>query len=318
MPTKTKSRKFRKSSKGMTNSEVYQMVTDRVIDALKRDIVPWQRPWRVEGGVHKNLSTKHSYQGSNILLLDLTALLNEYHSPWWLTFKQAKDLGGTVMREEEGTKITFWSMIPVGEKEFNPETGKMERKEIPLLKTWTVFNVEQTEGIDPKKIPTTEKPQEFKPIERAEKMMKAMPNAPKVIHAGDRAYYRPSQDHIGMPKREQFESREAYYATLLHEAVHSTGHSTRLKRPEILKYESMEGSRFGDNDYSNEELVAELGSSFLAAILGLDNTKQQEQSAAYIKTWIGRLEDDPKLIIGAGSKAQKAASYIQGEIKKGD
>jgi antirestriction protein ArdC len=308
MPTKTKRRKSSKPR--MTNAEVYQMVTDRVLDALKQDIVPWQRPWKVQGGIHKNLATKRSYQGSNILLLDITALLDGYTSPWWLTFKQAKDLGGNVRKGESGTKITFWSMIEVGEKKYNEDTGRYEKDTIPMLKTWTVFNVEQTEGIDPKKIPTVEKQEEFTPIERAEKMFKAMPKRPRTVHGGDSACYRPLEDSVWMPRKKDFVSPEAYYATEAHELVHSTGHSSRLKRPEIVKYEEDKGSRFGDKDYSNEELVAELGASFVCAVLGIDSTKQQENSAAYLKTWIGRLEDDPKLIIGAGSKAQKAANYI--------
>ena len=295
MPTKTKAKK-----------DVYQAVTDRVIAALEEGTVPWQRPWQVVGGIHKNLNSKRAYRGINQMLLDMTSLLNNYTSPYWMSYKQAKVLGGQVRKGEVGTYVVFFKPIKIETDEIDKKTGKPKIKTIPLIRDYVVFNLEQVEGIDPKKIPAITSHEEFTPIQRAERVIKGMPNPPKMYHGGDVASYNVETDVIRMPARKQFHTAEGYYATDFHERVHSTRHSSRLDR-----YKA--GNREGR---AKEELVAELGSSMLCAIVGIDNDRQQDQTAAYIKSWLRALKDDKKLIVSAGSQAHRACEYILGEIKE--
>lgn len=298
MPTKTKKSKSKKPRR--TQDEIYAAVTNRIIDALGEGRVPWRKPWKVEGGLHKNLVSKKFYRGVNIWLLDLSAMLAEYESPYWLSFKQAKDLGGNVKKGEHGTEIVFYKRYAKETDELD-ENGKKKVKVIWVLRSYTVFNLEQTEGIDPKKIPEIPKAEKFSPIERAERFVKDIHNAPKLRHGGDRAYYRPGTDSIGMPKPEQFDSPEDYYATLFHEEVHATGHKSRTGR--VKDWE-----RFGSDPYAKEELVAEMGSSMVCALLGLE--VDHTNTNAYIQSWVKRFEEDKRLVVQAGAKAQGACDYM--------
>lgn len=309
MPTKSK--KKRKS-----NAEVYQAVTDRVVAALEAGTVPWNSGWIPQGGLFKNLSSKKSYRGINVLLLMIASLENGYQSPWWVTFKQAKELGGTVKSGENSTKIVYFNQVKGKNMIVNPVTGNEEKETYWLMREWSVFNLEQTEGIDPKKVPAPPKTSKISASRKAEKMLKGQPNPAKVRHFTDHTpCYSPFFDEIIMPKKDQFENREAYYATLFHETVHSTGHSGRLGVDTIEEMEEMKGMKFGDKDYSNEELRAELGASMLTALVGLDSSKQQDMSAAYLHNWISRLQAEPTLIYKAAQAAQKACDYITG-VKK--
>lgn len=277
--------------------DLYQTVTDRILFALDQGTVPWKRPWSVEGGIHVNLKSKKAYRGVNQLLLDLAAMAEGYTSPYWVSFKQAQDLGGSVKKGEKSTLITFWKRIEV--KDVNAPGGK---KKIALLRYYRVFNVAQCEGIEDK-VPATVTADgtEFDPIESAEYIVENMPNKPPVSHGGDRACYSPMLDAVTMPHRKQFVGESEYYSTLFHELAHSTGHKSRLDR-------DLNGT-FGSDPYADEELIAEITASFLNAQCGiLDDVI--ENSAAYIEGWRRKLSNDPKLIVKAAGKAQKACDYI--------
>lgn len=284
--------------------KIYTMVTDRIVKALEEGTVPWQRPWRVEGGVHKNLVSKKGYRGVNQFLLDLTAMSAGYSSPWWMSYKQAGELGGNVKKGEKATVVVFFKPIKVKTDE-RDENGKEVLRTIPLLRYYRVFNVEQTEGIPAEKIPQVKaEDPEFTPIEQAEKVIAEMPNRPTFSHGGDRAYYMPSTDAVRLPKPEKFDAPEHYYSTAFHEFVHSTGHKSRLAR---IK----DWTGFGSDPYAREELVAEMGAAMLDSVVGIENTTA-DNSAAYIASWIKRFQEDKKLLVQAGSKAQAAADYILG------
>lgn len=295
-----------KTKKSSGKKDVYQAVTDRVIAALEEGTVPWQRPWQTQGGLHKNLNSKKAYRGINQFLLDLTSLTEGYTSPWWMSYKQAKALGGQVRKGEKGTYVVFFKPIRIETDEIDKKTGKKKIKTIPLIRDYVVFNAEQIDGIDPKKIPNAITHEEFTPVERCERIIKGMPNAPKMYHGGDTASYNVETDVIRMPARKQFHSAEGYYATDFHERIHSTRHESRLNR---FKAKTHEGR-------AKEELVAELGSSMMCAIAGIENARTMDQTNAYIKSWLRALKDDKKLVVGAGSQAHRACEYILGEIKE--
>lgn len=266
----------------------YEVITKRIIELLDKGIVPWRRPWKVE--MPKNLVSKKPYRGVNILMLSWT----DFRSPYWLTYKQAKDLKGHVMAGAKGIPVVFWHFMRVKEK--NSE-GEIE-KAIPFMRYYTVFNVEQTEGI---KIP--EENAEIKPIDECEQVLNGMPNKPRIIFGGDRACYVPSRDIVRLPYKEHFESTEKYYGVAFHELVHSTGHASRLNRKGIN-----EPHVFG-SETCKEELVAEIGASFLCSLSGIEN-KTINNQASYIASWLSKLKNDKKLIITAASQAQRATDYI--------
>lgn len=306
MPTKT-SKKPRKS-----NAEIYQSVTDRVVAMLEEGTVPWEQGWVPQGGFFRNGRTNRSYRGVNTLLLMVASLENGYTSPFWFTFKQAKEMGGTVKRNETSTKVIFSSrIVSKTETVTNPTTGKEEPKVFFLRKEWSVFNFAQTEGIPADKLPEIPKEKKHSASRAAEMILKEMPKPVRVsvIKDFNPAYY-PAMDVIYMPTKGSFVTRDDYYTARFHETVHSTGHSKRLGVKNIVDYENMEGHQFGSEDYSEEELRAQLGASFLSAITGLDTTKEKEQTAAYLHNWISRLKAEPKLIYTAAQAAQRAVDYI--------
>lgn len=295
----TKTRK-----KGISPEKIYQEVTDRIIAALDEGTVPWKRPWKV-AGAHRNLISKKNYRGINQWLLDLTAAAEGYSSPWWMTYNQAEGLGGNVKKGEKSTMIVFFKPIRIETDEVD-RFGKKIVKTIPLLKYHRVFNLEQTENIDPKKVPVEEKGNEFTPVERAEKLIAGMPKRPELQHGGDRAYYRPSEDYIRLPKQEQFDSAEHYYSTSFHEHIHSTGHESRVGRKEV---EDVKG--FGGDPYAKEELVAEMGAAMLMALTGIEVDSTKEATKAYCQNWGKRFKEDRKLVVSAGAAAQRACDFIQ-------
>ena len=279
--------------------KVQDIVTQKIIEQLEKGVVPWQKPWQCAGSP-KNLITKKPYRGINVLLLALAGRESE----WWLTFKQVKKLGGSVKGGEKSTLIVFWNVY---EKEVvDAETGEVNKQKRYTLRYYNVFNAEQTTGIKYAK----PEQRQFSPIEEAERIVAGYTDAPEVKYGGGRAYYSPIEDNIGLPKKENFTSDEGYYTTLFHEFAHSTGHKSRLARKEVV-----EANFFGTEDYSKEELVAELTASILSAQAGIVD-KTLKNSASYIKHWLKALKDDTSLIIKASSQAQKAVDYIQGKVEK--
>ena len=285
------------------NRDIYQEVTNRIIGYLEQGTAPWRNPIQrgIGDGWPKNLDSGRRYRGINVFLLGLTAWERGYSSDFWLTFKQAKDHGGQVREGEKSSLVTFFKMYATKDK----TTG--EDIEIPMLKHFNAFNVEQIEGIE---IPDAPKPDldtaPFEPLHEAERIVAGYKDAPDIEQDGGRAFYRPSTDSIHMPKNESFESRESYYSTLFHELAHSTGHSKRLDRGLDTDL-----APFGSPGYSREELIAEMGAAFLCAASGI-SPPTIEQSASYLQSWINVLKGDKRLVVNAASAAQKAADLILG------
>ena len=255
--------------------------------------MPWHKPW--VGGYPQNLISKKEYRGINVFLLGC----QRYSSPYWLSFKQCSELGGHVRKGEKGTMVVFWKQVNFKDKTEEGETDKT----IPLLRYYTIFNVEQCEGIDEKKIPKPEANPDFQPIAVCEETVNGMQNKPDIQFRESRAYYQPLNDFVNMPVKESFEKEEFFYSVLFHELGHSTGHKSRLDRKD------MGAGSFGSEKYSKEELVAEMTAAFLCGVCQIENMII-ENSAAYIQSWLKALKNDKKLVVLAAAQAQKAADYI--------
>jgi antirestriction protein ArdC len=296
------------------SNKVYQIITDRIIRSLEGNKVPWQKEWTASGGVPANVISGKPYRGINSLLL--WSAMSAYGSPWFLTEKQALGLGGRVKSSQlkYGSLITFWKVIQkdvVKSDDSEDEEVQVEKRFVLLY--YKVYSVTQCEGL---KLP--------KRCLEAEKNQVASLPEPQVVFDNyiaannlkvelGRPSYSPSQDVVRLPDRNAFISPESYYATAFHEAVHSTGHSSRLDR-----FKNEKSSYFGSETYSKEELVAELGAAFLSSQTKIDKPPVFDNSVAYIKNWLKVLKDDPRMIIFAASKAQKAADYVLGHKESAD
>ena len=293
---------FRRRLSGFGRSvlpiDVYARVTDHILESLARGTVPWRKPWSGgESGLPKNLASKRPYRGVNVFLLGCMP----YSSPYWLTFKQAKEFGGHVRRGEKSSVVVFWKWI---EKE-KPESGEMDR--FPLLRYYNVFNAEQCElpaGAVP--VPPSDSGAVFEPIAACERIVAEMPARPAIRYAGSVACYRPADDTVCMPERERFDGPEPCYSTLFHELVHSTGHPSRLNRATLT-----DAAPFGSRTYGKEELIAEMGAAFLCGFSGIENGTI-ENSAAYIAGWLRTIREDKRLVVHAAAAAQRAADFILG------
>jgi antirestriction protein ArdC len=272
---------------------VYEIVTNQIIEQLEKGSAPWRKPWTTKEPC--NLVSQRPYRGINTFLLSASG----FPSPYWLTYGQAVKLGGRVKQGEHSNLVVFWN---IGEEKLNPKTGKVSKPF--LLRYYRVFNLSQTEGIATK-LNLTEPAKPVPDIEACESLIASMPHSP-AIQASDRAWYRPSADVVGIPPKTAFRGSEEYYSTLFHELTHSTGHPSRVGRDGI-----MDRHAFGDADYSREELIAEMGAAMLCGVTGI-SPAVLENSAAYLRNWIGVLKGDSKLVVTAASQAQKAADYIRG------
>lgn len=277
--------------------KIYEMITDRIVQQLEQGAVPWQKPWQ-GGGHQKSLQSKKPYRGINQFLLNCAG----YEYPYWLTYKQAKARGGQVTKGEKGTPVIFWKFVE--SKEYKDENGEITRDSYPMLRYYTVFNISQCEGIA---VPAADeiKPREFTCIEACKNLVDNW-QGPEIEHYGARACYNSGSDTVTMPVPEHFYTDEAYYATLFHELIHSTGHRSRLNR--------LKPDFFGSHEYSKEELVAEMGSAFLCGIAGIETEKIRENQAAYLASWLTVLKDrkNCKWLVQGAAQAQKAADLIQG------
>lgn len=279
----------------MTNKrDLYQEITDKIIVSLEQGVRPWKCPWdqsRYGGfeGIPYNLKTGFSYRGINIPVLWVAQQEKGYASNAWLSYKQADLLGGNVKRGEKAITVVYWNFVDVQEDD--------KHKRIPFLKWYNVFNLEQCEGIDLK--PPVKREQTWEDIERVENIIQATKADLRFEAVGVRACYSPSFDFISMPRKERFKTGGDYYCTLFHELTHWTGHHARLNR-------EFQG-RFGDESYAFEELIAEMGSAFLFADLGLEGEVQHD---SYIASWLRVLKNDKKAIFKAATEASKAHQFI--------
>lgn len=271
------------------------MVTERIINQLEEGKIPWLKPWNgVRAGAYNRI-TKKPYSLLNQLLLQ--------HEGEYATFAQWKKLGGKIRKGEKSEIITFWKVLPIEETKAD---GTKEEKLIPFLKYYNVFHISQVEGVEPLSVNLND---EIEPIEEAEQILTDYITREGITlesMASDKAYYSPTFDTIHLPLLEQFINANEYYSTAFHEATHSTMTKDRCDR----KQEITKPLEFGSEDYSKEELVAELGSAFIMNSLGLETTRTLKNSTAYIQSWIKVLRNDIKFIVSASSKAEKAVKYI--------
>jgi antirestriction protein ArdC len=281
------------------NSIVYQKITDIIIEKLEQGIVPWHRPWN-SFGEPINLVTKRPYRGINVFLL----LCLGYELPYFLTFKQAKKLGGTIKKGEKSNLVVFYKWLEAKDDKGNvviQDDGTP--KVVPMLRYYHIFNIEQCAYLDPQHIPEVEE-REFRPIEKAEQIIRGMPNKPEVQFKRRQACYIPEKDLVEMPGKTSFKSDEELYSTMFHELTHATGHQSRLNRPGIT-----DTAKFGSANYSKEELIAEMGATFLCSEAGIANAIM-DNSVAYISNWLSKLRNDKRLVLIAAGAAQKACDYI--------
>jgi len=281
-----------KNNKQTNHTDVYTIVTNRIIEHLEKGVVPWRKTW-ADAGLPKNLITGNQYRGINVWLLNTIG----YQQNLFLSFKQVQDLGGHVKRGEKAHEVVFWKWL---EKE-NEETKKKDK--ISLLRYYNVFNIAQCEGIPLEKIPPIVE-RNNNPIETCEKIIEDMPKRPNIVHNEQRAYYHKINDFVNVPKIESFNKSEDYYSTLFHELVHSTGHNDRLNRKELIESKGMRTDK-----YAIEELTAEMGASYLKSYAGIP-IEQLENNASYIQSWLEHLRNDKRFIVYASSQAQKATDYI--------
>ncbi len=284
------------------NSDVYTRVTQKIIDDLEKGNLTWRKPWNsseMEGRIMRPLRWNNEpYTGINILMLWSSAADHGFHLPHWMTFKQAIELKGNVRKGEKGTQIVYADKIIKPEETPN---GDIEITKIPFLKTYTVFNASQIEGL-PERFYEAPDIQPVNQQERIDGLELFFQQTKADIYTGTMAAYSVTTDRVQMPPFVAFHTPNDYYATLSHEITHWTRHPSRLDRDFGRK-------RFGDEGYAKEELVAELGSCFLASDLGFEPLSE-EQHAAYIQSWLKALKDDKRLIFSAASHAQKAVEYL--------
>jgi len=274
------------------NKKVTDILVAKAIEQLDNGIAPWQRPWSADSWPH-NATTEKAYHGSNVFLLNLRG----YAHGAWLTFNQAKARGAMVRKGEHATPIVFWKFL---DKVSVLPDGSEKHESIPMLRYFSVFNVEQL--AETGDIKTESKATDIPHVDSADAILSGYTDGPTLHHdQSARAFYSPDDDSVHMAARENHVSVSAYYSTLFHELVHSTGHASRLDR--ISKRAAS-----GNGDYSREELVAEMGAVMLCSIAEV--TPNIDNSATYLASWARKLRDDSSLFITASGNAQKAVDRI--------
>ena len=280
------------------------MITDKILSDIQNNgKLTWVKEWKTKRGLlPMNAISKKPYEGINLFLLSLS----HYSSPYYLSFKQVEELGGNVKKGEKATQVVFWKLNQYTKQN---EQGETETKNVPLLRYYNVFNLEQCENVTIKEKPAPEITyNENEIIENAENLIAEYITREKIntrIIEQDRAFYKPSTDEITMPLFSQFSSGNAFYSTYFHEIGHSTGHEKRLNRKEVV------GTiNFGSCDYGTEELVAELTAAFLCAETGINNETTERNNSAYIKNWYNAIKTDPKMFVMASARANKATKFV--------
>lgn len=321
-----------------SRSDIYTEITARVIETMESDgLAPWTRPWTVRGGqAPRNAISGKAYRGVNPLLLMMTAWARGYTSPQWVTFRQAHHLAAAAHRaagrivseprpgvfvfadgqnagrtvggvakgqsKAEGrgaTAIVFWKAVKATD-----ESGEDAGSRL-IARAYHVFNLEQCdEHVQAFARAKEPAPMAFDPIAAAEQICEGF--AVTTIHGGDRACYTPATDVITLPPRDSFVSPEEYYSTRFHEMGHATGHASRLARKGVT-----DPTRFGSHAYSEEELVAEFTTCFLAAESGIDRVTER-RSAAYLRMWASKLRENPRILVHAAALGQRAADHVLG------
>jgi antirestriction protein ArdC len=295
---------YKAAGDAQEKQDVYTRVTERIIADLEQGVRSWLKPWHSEHAAGKiTRPLRHNgtpYNGINILLLWGEALAKGYAAPIWMTYKQAQELGANVRKGEKGSLVVYANRITKTETN---DAGEDTEREIPFMKGYTVFNVEQVDGL-----PAHYYAQPVNPLPLAERIEAAdafmTGTGATIHHGGNQAFYAPSRDVVQLPPFEAFKDKESYYATALHELTHWTKAKGRLERDFSAK-------RFGDTGYAREELVAELGAAFLCADLGI-TPDIREDHAAYLGHWLSVLKEDKRAIFSAAAHAQRAADYLKG------
>lgn len=271
--------------------DIYAAITDRIIAQMEQGIIPWQKPW-ISSGKAISHATGKPYSLLNQMLLGRPG---EY-----ITFRQCQEAGGKVKKGEKSSLVCFWKWI----EQEDGETG--ETKEVPLLRYYNVFHIDQCEDITAKHTQENTFPDGASTVENAQNIIYDYlgRTGVKLLHQeGDRAFYRPSTDEIILPLRKQFVSTAEYYGTVFHELTHSTGHPSRLNRLDKV-------AAFGSDVYSKEELVAEIGAAALINHIGLETSTSFRNNTAYIQNWLSVLKGDKRFIVSAAGKAEKAVTLI--------
>ena len=281
-----------------SQTDLRQTITNTIIDALKNGgLPPWRKPWSNDPnapGLHTSMSTGNSYRGINQLLLQVAAMKGDFKSKWWGTFNQIKQNGASVSRGQKGTHVVLFKKI---ERKRTDEAGDDVKDGFFVMREFTVFNAEQTSGLEKFRVGFT-KPQndDAERYDNADAVIDAI--GADIRHGGNEAFYNPPGDFIQLPHRHQFESPEAYYETAFHEHVHLSEHPSRLNWNRA------------EEGYAMGELIAELGSCQLMAELGLPTTTNLSNHASYLKHWLKGMADDSKFIFKAASQASKAVDFI--------
>ncbi len=288
-----------------SRQDIYTRVTERIVADLEHGVRPWVKPWNAEHAAGKiTRPLRHNgtpYSGINVLMLWSSAVAAGFAAPFWMTYRQSMELGAHVRKGEKGSLVVYANSLT--RTETDEATGEDTEREIHFMKGYTVFNVEQIEGL-PAHYYAKPEPR-FSPIERIEHAETFFRNTKADIrHGGTRAYYAQEPDYIRMPPFEAFDTAESYYATLAHECTHFTKHPSRLARDFGRK-------TWGDEGYAEEELVAELGAAFLCADLELSLTPREDH-AAYVAHWLTVLKNDKRAIFRAAAHAQRAADFLHG------
>jgi antirestriction protein ArdC len=300
------------SPSGTPRADIYARVTDRIVADLASGVRPWAKPWTAPAGQKRARitlpvrSNGTPYRGVNVLLLWGAALDRGFSAPMWMTYRQAQELGGQVRKGEAGSLVVFANRITKSE---TGDDGADVEREIPVMKGYTVFNVEQIDGLPERyarrPAPAPDLSPDLSPGPRPHQVAEAFFAATGAVfrHGGGQAFYAPARDVIQLPPVAAFRDAEAYASVKAHELVHWTGHPSRNARAF--------GKRFGDHAYAFEELVAELGAAFLCAHLGV-TPEIREDHAAYLANWLQVLQQDKRAIFTAATHAQRAVDYLQG------
>jgi antirestriction protein ArdC len=282
-------------------NNTYDRVTERILELMDKGVCPWRQPWSTKTEPPQNFVTGRHYSGMNFFLLNCSG----YQSPHFMTFLQVHERGGHIKAGSHGFPVVYWGTMDGAAKD-GPESvsqnGEDKKDDVRFLRSYTVFNAAQIDGIQFPE-PAGKEDTPFNPNQSADAIVQGWKDGPEVIHGTSRASYDTVKDVIYLPAPKDFSRPEEYYSTRFHEMGHATGAPNRLNRPIQ--------NRFGDPMYSREELVAEMSSAFLCAKCGIDNVVIENQ-AAYLQGWTTAMRGDSRLVVTAAGQAQRAANYIQG------